>query len=136
MIVPPIPKTTQLHPEEAKLACTIVMLVGGLLVFMGVLMVSTAHYGTAQEAAMPLVMLWAGIVIFCAGRAIRRTRTLFSNPLLFLGGFMLGTLSVVMVFSGITQGAVGKIGTGVVTQIAALYLVWRASIRRAVADEI
>ena len=77
-------KPSQLHPEEAKLVSAIAVFFGALLVFMAVLMLSTAGYENARDAAPALMLLWAGLVIVAAGRNIKRTLVLFYKPRLFL----------------------------------------------------
>ncbi len=117
---------SKFHPEEAKLTSVLVMVFGALFVLMGTLMLTTAGYETWKAASSSLAMLWGGIVIIAAGRTIRKTQVLFTKPRWFAFAFFWGVMSVIGLFTGVTQNDGSKIAIFAVLQVSAVYILWRA----------
>ena len=93
--------STQLHPEDAKLASAIVILFGGSLAFLGVLMLATAGYEGVRAGIPAALMLWAGLVLILAGRRVKDSLMLMPKPRLFVAGFFVGLLSLQAFVTGI-----------------------------------
>ena len=104
----------------------LIMFFGVLVIAHSTLMLATAGYETWRAAARSLALLWGGIAIVAAGYPIRTTRVLVASPRWFMFAFFWGVMSVVGLFTGITQEDNWKIGIFSVFQIVAVYLLWRA----------
>ena len=117
---------SKLHPEEAKLYGSLIIVFGAVLIFLGVLIVSTADYGSLRAAASPLAMLWAGVVIVASGRTVQTTAVLIRSPALFLVGFLLGVSSLIAMLGAISTGATATTVLAFAAQVVAIFFVWRA----------
>jgi hypothetical protein len=113
-----------LHTEESKLASVLAMIFGALLAMLGALMIFELGFSANAYGSAGLV--WGGIAILLAGKAIRRTRVLLIRPRWFFAASLFGISSSAGLYKTILTGdTAGTIGL-IPLQSFALYALWRA----------
>ena len=113
-----------LHIEEAKLASVLAMIFGALLSLLGALMIFGLSFSADAYGSVGLI--WGGIAILLAGKAIRRTRVFLKRPRWFFAASLFGISSSAGLYKTIlTDDTAGTIGL-IPLQVLALYALWRA----------
>ena len=116
-----------LDRENARLAGVLIMVFGALVAALGSVMLIGSAYENFKDAAGTLTLVWGGVVIMIAGRAIRKNTFVKNKSRWFLAGSLFGVVSIYGVFVGISQSDLVKIALFVVMQGFSIYAIWRGS---------
>jgi ABC-type uncharacterized transport system permease subunit len=113
-----------LHTEEAKLTSVLAMLFGGLLAFIGALMIFELSPDADVSGSVGLT--WGGLAMVFAGKAIRKNRVVVKNPRWFLAAFLFGISSSAGLYRSISMSDIAAVVGLIPMQVFALYALWRS----------
>ncbi len=111
-----------LHTEEAKLASVLTLLFGGLVAFIGALMIF--ELSADPDAYGSIGLIWGGLAIMFAGKAIRRNRVYMKMPRLLFAAFLFGLSSSAGLYKVILTSDIAATVGLIPMQIFALYALW------------
>ena len=113
-----------LHTEEARLVSVLTMLFGGLLAFIGALMIF--ELSSDADVSGSVGLTWGGLAMVFAGKAIRKNRVFVKNPRWFLAAFLFGISSSAGLYKTISTNDIAAIVGLIPLQVFALYALWRS----------